>query len=191
MRVLMIDNIDSFTFNLVQALRCLGAEVDVHRNDAITVEQAESLAPTHLVVSPGPGRPEEAGASQDVIRAFLHHVPILGVCLGHQCLAAVLGGQIVRAPKLRHGKSSPIYHDAQGILRGLPRPFIGGRYHSLVVDPQAVPDCLEVTAQTSEGDIMAIQHRDRPAVGVQFHPESVLTPRGEVVLANFLAMEAA
>jgi anthranilate synthase/aminodeoxychorismate synthase-like glutamine amidotransferase len=186
MRVLLIDNYDSFTFNLVQALRGLGAEVDVFRNDAITVPEALARDPTHLVISPGPGRPEDAGVSIAMIGAFLERRPILGVCLGHQALGALLGGQIVRADRLMHGKASPIHHDGQGIYAGLPSPFEAGRYHSLVVDE--LPAALVRTAWTAEGELMGVRHREWPVEGVQFHPESVLTPHGNALLANFLAL---
>lgn len=190
-RVLLVDNYDSFTYNLAQAFQVLGAEVVVRRNDEIDVERARDLAPTHLVVSPGPGRPEGAGVSMAMIEALLGRVPILGVCLGHQALAAVLGGRVDRSPRLMHGKCSPVYHDNRQLYQGLPNPFEAGRYHSLVVAEGGLPDELEVTAYTSEGEIMGVRHRVHPACGVQFHPESVLTPEGDAVLRNFLDLEAA
>ncbi len=185
-RVLLLDNTDSFTFNLVQAFRALGAVVAVHRSDAIQVDEAMDAAPTHLVVSPGPGRPEGAGNSLAILAALLGRVPVLGVCLGHQCIAQLLGGRITHAPALRHGKTSPVDHDAHGVFRGLPRPFEAGRYHSLVVDESALPRCLHVSARADDGTVMGIRHRELPVEGVQFHPESVLTPDGERLLANFL-----
>lgn len=186
MRVLMIDNYDSFTFNLVQALRGLGAVVDVHRNDAITVDRALEDDPTHIVISPGPGRPEDAGVSMDMIRGFLGKKPILGVCLGHQALGAVLGAKVIRAPRLMHGKASPVRHDGRTIYTGVSDPFDAGRYHSLIVED--LPDELETTAWTDDGERMGMRLRDGSAEGVQFHPESVLTPEGERLLANFLKM---
>lgn len=191
MDVLVIDNVDSFTFNLVQALRILGARVEVHRNDAITPGAVLQRAPTHIVLSPGPGRPEEAGNSLAILGTMLGRVPILGVCLGHQCIAHALGGRIVRAEALRHGKTSPVLHDASGLFHGLPTPLQAGRYHSLVIDEDTLPACLRVTARTEDGTIMAVQHAEHPVVGVQFHPESVLTPDGDQLIANFLALEAA
>jgi para-aminobenzoate synthetase component 2 len=188
-RVLVIDNYDSFTYNLVQALAVLGADVLVRRNDAVTVAAAEQLAPTHLVVSPGPGRPEAAGVSMAAIAAFLPRIPILGVCLGHQALGAVMGAAVDRAPRLMHGKSSLIYHDGRTIYRGLPNPFEGGRYHSLAVVEETLPDDLVVTSYTSEGEVMGIRHLRHPVEGVQFHPESVLTPDGPALLRSFLFPE--
>jgi para-aminobenzoate synthetase component II len=188
-RVLVIDNYDSFTYNLVQAFAALGADVLVRRNDAVTVATAEGLAPTHLVVSPGPGRPEDAGVSMAAIEAFLPRIPILGVCLGHQALGAVMGATIARAPRLMHGKSSAIYHDGRTIYRRLPNPFEGGRYHSLAVAAETLPRDLVVTAYTSEGEVMGIRHRMHPVEGVQFHPESVLTPDGTSLLRSFLFPE--
>ncbi len=185
-RVLLVDNYDSFTYNLVQALRVLGAEVEVRRNDAVTVAEARALEPTHLVVSPGPGRPENAGVSLEVLGAMLPHIPVLGVCLGHQALGALLGGRVVRAKQLMHGKASPIYHDGRTLYEGLPNPFAGGRYHSLAVDEEGLPSDVMVSAYTSEGQIMGLRHRTLPVEGVQFHPESVLTPEGNRLLRNFL-----
>jgi anthranilate synthase/aminodeoxychorismate synthase-like glutamine amidotransferase len=188
--LLLIDNYDSFTYNLAQAFLTLGAEVDVIRNDAITVEEAIARAPTHVCISPGPGRPEDAGVSMDMIRAFTDRVPLLGVCLGHQAMGAVFGGDVVRAPRLMHGKSSMVHHDGQGLFKGLPNPCEVGRYHSLIVREDTLPPLMKVTARTAEGEVMGIRHTQRPVEGVQFHPESVLTPEGNLLLANFLAMEA-
>jgi len=185
-RVVLIDNYDSFTWNLVQAFAVLGAEVVVRRNDVVTVDHVEALEPTHLVISPGPGRPEHAGISMAAIERFLGRVPVLGVCLGHQALAAVLGGRIVHAQALMHGKSSPVYHDGRGLFEGLANPFEAGRYHSLAVAEQDLPQELAVSAYTSDGEIMGVRHRTLPAAGVQFHPESVLTPEGDRLLRNFL-----
>ena len=185
-RVLLIDNHDSFTYNVVQALRILGAEVIVRTNDDIDVESARELEPTHLVISPGPGGPESAGESMNVIAGLLSEVPILGVCLGHQALAAALGGRVERAEELRHGKASPVYHDSATIYAGLPNPFEAGRYHSLAVQEQDLPKELVVTSFTSDGVIMGVRHREYPVEGVQFHPESVLTPHGDLLLRNFL-----
>ena len=190
-RILLVDNYDSFTFNLAQAFQILGAEVEVVRNDVITVEEAVARAPTHLVVSPGPGTPERAGISRGVIAAFLDRVPILGVCLGHQSLVQVLGGQIVRAPALMHGKASFVTHDGRGIYAGLENPLEVGRYHSLIADADTIPDVLEVTCRTDDGIVMGVRHRFQPVEGVQFHPESVLTPSGQALLANFVALTSA
>jgi len=187
--IAVIDNYDSFTYNLVQYLGELGAKLRVYRNDAVTLDELERLAPSHLVVSPGPGTPEAGGVSNDAIRAFHGHVPILGVCLGHQCIAHVFGGHVTRAPRLMHGKTSPIHHDGQGLFAGLPAAFIATRYHSLIVEPPLPPE-LEITAQTAEGEVMSIRHRLYPTFGVQFHPESILTAEGKRLLANFLAMSA-
>ncbi len=184
-RVLVVDNYDSFTFNLVQAVRGLGAETIVRRNDAIDRDQARSLGPTHLLVSPGPGRPEDAGRTLQVLEGMLGRVPVLGVCLGHQALALVLGGRVGRAAQPVHGKASLVYHDGRTLYAGLPCPFRAGRYHSLAV-VEALPHDLAVSAFTSDGEVMGIRHRTLPVEGVQFHPESYLTPRGERLLANFL-----
>ncbi|MCB9673777.1 MAG: aminodeoxychorismate/anthranilate synthase component II [Alphaproteobacteria bacterium] len=186
-RVLLIDNYDSFTFNLAQAFQILGAEVEVFRNDALTVEQAKERAPTHLVVSPGPGNPDSAGVSLAMLAGFLGVVPILGVCLGHQALVQVLGGRIVRAPHLMHGKASLVQHDGRTIYEGLPNPLEVGRYHSLIAEEASLPGVLEVTCRTDDGLIMGVRHREHAAEGVQFHPESVLTPQGDALLARFLA----
>ena len=185
-RLLLIDNYDSFTYNLVQAFMVLGAEVLVHRNDRISVDEARALKPTHLCISPGPGTPYDAGVSMQMIAAFAGQVPVLGVCLGHQSLVEVFGGKVVRAARLMHGKTSYVHHDGRGILAGLPEPFEAGRYHSLIAQPQSLPDVLEVAARTDEGEIMAVRHRDLAVEGVQFHPESVLTPQGPLLMENFL-----
>ncbi len=189
-RMLLIDNYDSFTYNLVQAFAALGAEVIVHRNDAITVEEAKALKPTHLVISPGPGRPDDAGVSMDMIDAFAKDIPVLGVCLGHQSLVQLFGGEIVRAERLMHGKTSNADHDGKTIFEGLSQPLEVGRYHSLCAEQETLPDDFEVTAKTERGEIMGVRHRKLPLEGVQFHPESVLTPEGNRLMANFLAMEA-
>ncbi len=188
-RILLIDNYDSFTYNLVQAFLVLGARVDVYRNDAIDVPSARSLQPTHVVISPGPGTPADAGVSMDMIRAFAGHVPVLGVCLGHQALVEVYGGRVVRAPRLMHGKTSMVTHDGRGVFAGLPQPVQAGRYHSLIAEPESIPSVLEVSARTPEGEIMGVRHRERSVEGVQFHPESVLTPDGPALMANFLKFE--
>jgi anthranilate synthase/aminodeoxychorismate synthase-like glutamine amidotransferase len=185
-RLLLVDNYDSFTYNLVQAFLVLGAEVLVHRNDAITVEQARALAPTHLCISPGPGTPHDAGVSMDMIRAFAGAIPVLGVCLGHQSIVEVFGGKVVRAGRLMHGKVSPVQHDGGGVFAGAPEPLEVGRYHSLIAEPESLPAALVVTARTPEGEIMGVRHRDLNVEGVQFHPESVLTPEGPRLLGNFL-----
>ena len=184
--ILLIDNYDSFTYNLVQAFLVLGATVDVHRNDAITVEAALGQTHSHLVISPGPGTPHDAGVSMAMIQAFAGRIPIFGVCLGHQSLVEVFGGKVVRAPRLMHGKISPVLHDGEGVFSGLAQSFQAGRYHSLIADPQSMPDVLKVTARTAEGEIMGVRHRTLPIEGVQFHPESVLTPDGPALMGNFL-----
>ncbi|GAC1306613.1 MAG: aminodeoxychorismate/anthranilate synthase component II [Steroidobacteraceae bacterium] len=186
-RVLLIDNYDSFTYNLVQAFLVLGADVDVHRNDAITVSEALAGSYTHLVISPGPGIPRGAGVSMRMIEAFAGRIPIFGVCLGHQSLVEVFGGKVVRAPRLMHGKVSPVEHDGKGLYRGMPGIFDAGRYHSLIAEPSSIPAVLEVTSRTTEGEIMGVRHRTWPIEGVQFHPESVLTPHGPLLMGNFLA----
>jgi len=185
-RILLIDNYDSFTYNLVQAFLMLGAEVDVHRNDAITVEEALRQGHSHLVISPGPGTPRDAGVSMRMIEAFAGHMPIFGVCLGHQALVEVFGGRVVRASRLMHGKVSPVQHDGKGVFSGMAQNFQAGRYHSLIAEPSSVPEVLEVTARTDQGEIMGVRHRTLPIEGVQFHPESVLTPEGPVLMGNFL-----
>jgi anthranilate synthase/aminodeoxychorismate synthase-like glutamine amidotransferase len=185
-RLLLVDNYDSFTYNLVQAFLVLGADVLVHRNDAITIEQAQALAPTHLCISPGPGTPHDAGVSMDMIRAFAGQIPVLGVCLGHQSIVEVFGGDVVRAGRLMHGKVSPVIHDAKGVFAGAPQPMEVGRYHSLIAKPETLPAVLDVTARTPEGEIMGVRHRELVVEGVQFHPESVLTPEGPLLMGNFL-----
>ncbi|HTB30022.1 MAG TPA: aminodeoxychorismate/anthranilate synthase component II [Steroidobacteraceae bacterium] len=185
-RILLIDNYDSFTYNLVQAFLMLGAEVDVHRNDAITVEEALAQGHSHLVISPGPGTPRDAGVSMRMIDAFAGRIPIFGVCLGHQSVVEVFGGKVVRAARLMHGKVSPVQHDGKGVFSGMAQNFQAGRYHSLIAEPSSVPQSLEVTARTAEGEIMGVRHRTLPIEGVQFHPESVLTPEGPVLMGNFL-----
>jgi anthranilate synthase/aminodeoxychorismate synthase-like glutamine amidotransferase len=185
-RLLLIDNYDSFTYNLVQAFMVLGADVLVHRNDQISIEQAQSLAPTHLCISPGPGTPHDAGVSMSMIEAFAGRIPVFGVCLGHQSLVEVFGGKVVRAGRLMHGKTSLVHHDGRSILQDMPEPFEAGRYHSLIAQPDSLPDTLEVTARTPEGEIMGVRHRTFAVEGVQFHPESVLTPQGPTLLGNFL-----
>ena len=186
--VLMIDNYDSFTYNLVQALMTFGAEVTVRTNDGLTVGEAVDLVPSHLVISPGPGRPEAAGVSMAMIEAFAGRVPVLGVCLGHQALAAVFGSTVGAAQRLMHGKASPVYHDRRTIFQGLPNPFPAGRYHSLAVAEEGLGSELMISAYTSEGEIMGVRHRKLSLEGVQFHPESLLTPVGDRLLQNFLDM---
>ncbi len=186
-RVLVIDNYDSFVYNLVQYLGELGAEPVVHRHDDLSVQAVTDLAPDAILVSPGPGRPDDAGVSNSVIEQFAGVTPILGVCLGHQCIGQVFGGQVVRAPSVVHGKTSLVHHHGQGVLVGLPQPFEATRYHSLVVERETMPDVLEVTAETSDGVVMAIRHRELDVEGVQFHPESILTSAGKQLMANFLA----
>ena len=187
-RLLLIDNYDSFTYNLVQAFLVLDAEVLVHRNDAITVEGARALEPTHLVISPGPGTPHDAGISMRMIEAFAGRIPVFGVCLGHQSIVAVFGGKVVRAPRLMHGKTSPITHDGRALYEGVSQAFVAGRYHSLIAQPDALPSVLEVTARTPEGEIMGVRHRTLTVEGVQFHPESILTPEGPKIMENFLGL---
>ena len=184
--ILMIDNYDSFTYNLVQYLGELGAEVVVRRNDAVTLDQIEALAPRAVVISPGPCTPNEAGVSVPLLRRFAAHLPILGVCLGHQSLGAAFGAEIVRAERIMHGKTSAIEHDGKTIFAGLANPFDATRYHSLVVRRETLPACLELSAWTREGEIMGLRHREYPIEGVQFHPESILTLEGKRLLANFL-----
>jgi anthranilate synthase/aminodeoxychorismate synthase-like glutamine amidotransferase len=185
-KVLLIDNYDSFTYNLVQAFMMQGAQVDVHRNDAISVEQALRQDHTHLVISPGPGTPRDAGISMRMIEAFAGRIPIFGVCLGHQSLVEVFGGKVVRAGRLMHGKVSPVSHDGKGLYAGMPQNFEAGRYHSLIAEAHSIPDVLEVTSRTAQGEIMGVRHRSLAIEGVQFHPESVLTPEGPMLMANFL-----
>jgi anthranilate synthase/aminodeoxychorismate synthase-like glutamine amidotransferase len=186
--IAVIDNYDSFTYNLVQLFGELGAEIKVFRNDAITPVELQSLAPSHIVISPGPGTPAEAGISKEVIRTLGPTIPLLGVCLGHQSIGEVFGGQVIRAPRLMHGKTSPMYHYGEGILAGLPSPFQATRYHSLIV-AEPLPDCLKSTAFTKEGELMGLQHVSYPIYGVQFHPESILTPGGRQILRNFLEVK--
>ena len=188
-RVLVIDNYDSFVYNLVQYLGELGAEPEVHRHDALALDELRALAPDAVLVSPGPGRPEDAGVSMDAIAAFGEAgVPVLGVCLGHQCIGARYGGDVVRAERVMHGKTSEVSHTGVGVFAGIASPFTATRYHSLVVDAATVPDCLEVTASTVDGIVMGLRHRDFPIHGVQFHPEAVLTASGHDLLRNFLAL---
>ncbi len=184
--ILVIDNYDSFTYNLVQYFGELGAAIRVVRNDQITLDEIEKLAPERIVVSPGPCTPHEAGVSCEVIRTFGPRIPVLGVCLGHQCIGEVYGGDVVRAGRLMHGKTSPILHEGSGVFRGLPSPFEATRYHSLIVKRETFPDVLKITAETAEGEIMGLQHRELPVHGVQFHPESILTGEGKNLLRNFL-----
>ena len=184
--LLLIDNYDSFTYNLYQYLSELGAEVVTVRNDKITLEDVADMSPEGIVISPGPGTPRESGISNDVIRHFGPQLPVLGVCLGHQCIGDVYGARVDRAEEIRHGKTSMINHQGTGVLAGLPNPFEAIRYHSLVVYPETVPDCLEVTAWTDDGLIMGLRHKEFPVEGVQFHPESILTPVGHDLLRNFL-----
>ncbi len=188
-RMLLIDNYDSFTYNLVQAFAAHGAQVMVYRNDMISVDDAHALAPTHLVISPGPGRPENAGVSLDMIAAFAGKVPVLGVCLGHQCIVQQQGGEIVRAERLMHGKTSLIRHDGRTVFEGISQPFEVGRYHSLCAATESLPDSLEVTAETDSGVIMGVRHKSLQIEGVQFHPESVLTPEGETLMTNFMRQD--
>ena len=184
--LLLIDNYDSFTYNLFQYLSELGQDVRVARNDKITIEEIEKLEPERIVVSPGPSTPQRAGISNDVIRHFGPKLPLLGVCLGHQCIGHVYGGTVGRAKAVMHGKSSLVHHRSEGVLAGLPNPFSAIRYHSLAVSPEGLPDCLEVTAWTDDGTVMGLRHRQHPVEGVQFHPESFMTPVGKDLLRNFL-----
>jgi para-aminobenzoate synthetase component 2 len=186
-RILMIDNYDSFTYNLVQYLGELGAELTVRRNDSIDLPQVRALDPDAIVISPGPCTPAEAGISVAILREFAGHYKILGVCLGHQCIGTAFGGKVVRASRLMHGKTSPIMHDGKTIFAGLSNPFEAMRYHSLLVEPQNLPKCLEISARTAEGEVMGVRHRDFPIEGVQFHPESIGTDEGKLLLSNFLA----
>jgi anthranilate synthase/aminodeoxychorismate synthase-like glutamine amidotransferase len=184
--ILVIDNYDSFTYNLVQYLGELGAEMQVFRNDRITVEEAVALQPEKVLVSPGPCTPKEAGVSCDIIREFGPRIPLFGVCLGHQSIGEVYGGNVVRADRLMHGKTSPIFHERQSVFKGLTSPFDATRYHSLIIERESLPDCLEITAWTAEGEIMGVRHKEHPVHGVQFHPESILTLEGKKLLQNFL-----
>jgi len=187
-RLLLIDNYDSFTYNLVQAFLVLGADVRVLRNDEVTVEQALRMDLTHLCISPGPGTPHDAGVSMQMIKAFAGKLPIFGVCLGHQSIVEVFGGDVVRASRLMHGKTSVVKHDGRTLFEGLPQPAEVGRYHSLIAEPSSIPAELEVTASTAEGEIMGVRHRKYTIEGVQFHPESVLTPQGPQLMGNFLRL---
>jgi anthranilate synthase component II len=185
--IVLIDNYDSFTYNLVQYLQELGAQVQVFHNDAICVEDLKALVPSHIVISPGPGYPDNAGISKEVIGALGPSVPLLGVCLGQQCIAEVYGGQVVQASRLMHGKTSVIYHDGDPLFKGVPSPFVATRYHSLIVT-KPLPSDLEITAFTSDGEVMGLRHREYPLHGVQFHPESILTTDGKQILSNFLSI---
>jgi anthranilate synthase/aminodeoxychorismate synthase-like glutamine amidotransferase len=186
--ILMIDNYDSFTYNLVQYLGQLGEKVAVHRNDAIALSEIEAMNPEAIFLSPGPCSPEKAGITIDVIRRFHRRVPLMGVCLGHQAIGQAFGGRVVRAGRIMHGKTSPILNDGRTIFQGLPSPFPAGRYHSLIVERKTLPDCLEVSAETEEGEIMGLRHREWPVEGIQFHPESILTPSGKRIIRNFLQL---
>lgn len=186
--ILMIDNYDSFTYNLVQYLGELGQDLSVVRNDKISIEAIKKIKPEKIVISPGPGRPENAGISCEIIRQFAKYIPILGVCLGHQCIGYCFGAKIVAAQRLMHGKTSFIYHDQKGIFKGLSNPFIATRYHSLIVERKNLPACLQITAWTKEKEIMGLKHKDYPLWGVQFHPESILTKEGKQLLVNFLRL---
>ncbi|MDR5001442.1 aminodeoxychorismate/anthranilate synthase component II [Brevibacillus parabrevis] len=188
--ILMIDNYDSFTYNLVQYVGELGEELQVYRNDKITLEEIERLAPDYLMISPGPCTPNEAGISMEAIRHFAGKIPILGVCLGHQSIGQVFGAKVIRAERLMHGKTSEVIHDGKTIFQGIPSPFIAARYHSLIVEEASIPSELEITARTAEGEIMALRHREYPIEGVQFHPESIITEHGKQLLQNFLTTYA-
>ncbi|MCL4869120.1 MAG: aminodeoxychorismate/anthranilate synthase component II [Anaerolineae bacterium] len=183
--LLMIDNYDSFTYNLVQYFGELGAEIQVFRNNEVTLDEIRALAPTYIVISPGPGSPDDGGVSNEVLREFGPTTPILGVCLGHQCIGQVYGGKVSRAPRLMHGKTSSVYHNGKGLFDGVPSPFKATRYHSLIVE-EPLPDVLQVTAFTRDGEVMGVRHKQYPTVGVQFHPESILTEHGKRILQNFL-----
>jgi anthranilate synthase/aminodeoxychorismate synthase-like glutamine amidotransferase len=186
--ILMIDNYDSFTYNLVQYLGILGADVEVRRNDQISLEEIKAMRPERLVISPGPGVPQSAGIIVPIIQHFYRQVPILGVCLGHQAMAVSFGGHVIRAARLMHGKVSEIYHDSRGVFRDVPSPFTATRYHSLAVDGKSLPACLEISANAEDGEIMGLRHRDYSVHGIQFHPESILTQEGMHILQNFLAI---
>jgi anthranilate synthase/aminodeoxychorismate synthase-like glutamine amidotransferase len=185
--ILVVDNYDSFTYNLVQYFGELGAELVVRRNDRTSIDEVEELHPEKICISPGPGTPDEAGISNDLIRHFGPRIPVLGVCLGHQCIGQVYGGEVVRAERIMHGKTSPILHEGDGVFRGLPIPFEATRYHSLIVRRETLPEELEVVAETSDREIMGLRHRQYPVHGVQFHPESIMTGEGKRLLANFLS----
>jgi anthranilate synthase/aminodeoxychorismate synthase-like glutamine amidotransferase len=184
--ILMIDNYDSFTYNLVQYLGQFGQEVLVRRNDEISLDEISDMKPAALFLSPGPCTPKEAGITVDVIKKFYRTIPVMGVCLGHQAIGYAFGGKVIGAERLMHGKTSPIHNDGKTIFKGLPNPFVAGRYHSLIVEKKSLPDCLEISAETAEGEIMAIRHREYRVEGIQFHPESILTPNGKRIIKNFL-----
>jgi anthranilate synthase/aminodeoxychorismate synthase-like glutamine amidotransferase len=186
--ILMIDNYDSFTYNLVQYLGQLGEDVDVRRNDEVTLNEIEAMNPEAIFLSPGPCSPEQAGITVDVVLRFHRRIPLMGVCLGHQAIGHAFGGRVVRADRIMHGKTSPILNDGRTIFKGLPSPFPAGRYHSLLVERESLPDCLEVSAETEEGEIMGLRHRTLPVEGIQFHPESILTPGGKRIIRNFLQL---
>ncbi|EES71730.1 MULTISPECIES: aminodeoxychorismate/anthranilate synthase component II [Paenibacillus] len=188
--ILVIDNYDSFTYNLVQYLGELGEEVTVRRNDEIDLAGIEALQPDHILISPGPCTPNEAGITLDLIEHFKGVIPIFGVCLGHQAIGQVFGGKVIRAERLMHGKTSPIYHQGESVFAGLPSPFTATRYHSLIVERESLPDCLEITAETAEGEIMGLRHKEYAVEGVQFHPESIITQHGHQILRNFLNRKA-
>lgn len=186
--LLVIDNYDSFTYNLVQYFGELGATMEVYRNDQISIDEIRAKKPERIVISPGPCTPKEAGISNDVVHEFGEKMPLLGVCLGHQCIGDVFGGDVVRAERLMHGKTSPVNHNGEGLFAGLPNPFEATRYHSLIIERATFPDCLEITAETDEKEIMGLRHRELPIYGVQFHPESILTTEGKKLLKNFLEL---
>ncbi|CAM4493434.1 MULTISPECIES: aminodeoxychorismate/anthranilate synthase component II [Paenibacillus] len=188
--ILVIDNYDSFTYNLVQYLGELGEEVKVHRNDEITIGEIEAMAPDHILISPGPCTPNEAGISLELLQHFKGVIPIFGVCLGHQAIGQAFGGNVIRAERLMHGKTSPIHHNGTSVFEGMESPFTATRYHSLIVERESLPDCLEITAETAEGEIMALRHKEYPIEGVQFHPESIITDHGHTMLRNFLKRRA-
>lgn len=188
--ILVIDNYDSFTYNLVQYLGELGEEVKVARNDEISIQEIEALAPDHILISPGPCTPNEAGISLALLQHFKGVIPIFGVCLGHQAIGQAFGGNVIRAERLMHGKTSPIHHNGTSVFEGLESPFTATRYHSLIVERESLPDCLEITAETAEGEIMALRHKEYPIEGVQFHPESIITDHGHTMLRNFLKRRA-
>ena len=189
--ILLLDNYDSFTYNLAQYFGELGCEIVVKRNDEVSLDEVEQLAPTHICISPGPCTPRQAGISSNLVRQFGERVPILGVCLGHQCIAEAYGAEIVRSCKLVHGKASKIKHNGSSVMAGLPNPFVAGRYHSLTVARGSLPECLEITAEAPDGEVMGVRHIEHQVHGVQFHPESILTPNGKSILANFLQLATA
>ncbi|HNR93525.1 MAG TPA: aminodeoxychorismate/anthranilate synthase component II [Kiritimatiellia bacterium] len=186
--ILVLDNYDSFTYNLVQYMGEMGADVKVVRNDAMTPDELCALKPEKALISPGPCTPDEAGVSCEIIRRLGPKIPVLGVCLGHQCIGQVYGGRVIRASRLMHGKTSPIRHNGEGVFRGMPQPFEATRYHSLLVERASLPECLKITAETEEGEIMGLQHAEHPVHGVQFHPESILTQSGRLIIQNFLKL---